>query len=514
MTFKKKLLLCTAGCVALALCSTMYPWFGTRRLADPRSPRTEPPPFKLPPDFLWGTATASYQVESTQDEDWAAFERDVMAHKRFAQAAPGQALAGNIHNLGDYADDIRQRKTDYDARFPSDLALAAEMKHNAYRFSISWARLFPRADMTEPDPAGIAFYQRVFDTLAQHKLTPFVTLLHFTSPNWLWTVQDGKRGFERTDALALWERYVRAVIKHFGARVRFVCTINEPMVYVYSGYLDGTFPPFEKRGGPAEVIPLVEQLLKAHALAYRLWKEDAKARGQEVEIGYAHHTRAFEPLRNYAPLDRLTARIIEQAFIWDWADAVSSGILAVTNTGYAREVPGLRGTQDYLGINYYGRFYVKTDLLHPTKFQILMSDPDAREADRPNDLGWASYPRGFRHILELTGRRYRLPIYVLENGTADAKDDDRDRQRLLVEHVREMALARQHGADVRGYFHWSLLDNFEWAEGFDARFGLVKVDYKSDFRRTPRPSAALYTRIITASGIDEKLAAEYQLLPE
>ena len=243
-------------------------------------------------------------------------------------------------------------------------------------------------------------------------------------------------------------------------------------------------------------------------------KEHAQARGATIEVGYAHHTRAFEPLRSYHPLDRVVARVIEQAFIWDFSDAVASGVLSVTNTSHRAPIPGLKGTQDYLGINYYGRFYVKTDLLAPTKFQVLMHDPETPEVDKPNDLGWASYPRGFGLILQRAGSRYRLPIYVLENGTADRKDDDTDRQRLLVEHVKEMWLARQHGADVRGYFHWSLLDNFEWAEGFDARFGLIKVDYKDGFRRTPRPSAALYTRIIEHNGLDEELARHYGLLPE
>ena len=116
-----------------------------------------------------------------------------------------------------------------------------------------------------------------------------------------------------------------------------------------------------------------------------------------------------------------------------------SGVLSVTNTSHRAPIPGLKGTQDYLGINYYGRFYVKTDLLAPTKFQVLMHDPETPEVDKPNDLGWASYPRGFGLILQRAGSRYRLPIYVLENGTADAADDDRARQRFLVEHLREPA---------------------------------------------------------------------------
>ena len=131
-------------------------------------------------------------------------------------------------------------------------------------------------------------------------------------------------------------------------------------------------------------------------------------------------------------------------------------------------------------------------------------DPQSDE-DRPNELGWASYPEGFRLALLKAHERYHLPLYVLENGTADSKDEDTDRQRLLVEHIRELFLAQKAGADIRGYFHWSLFDNFEWAEGFEARFGLVAVDYRDGFRRTPRPSAALYSRIIAERGLDVRL---------
>jgi beta-glucosidase len=509
-----KILLGAAGIVTLLAPALMYPWFGARRLSPPRSPSQLPPPYTMPPGFLWGTATAAYQIENTQNDDWADFEREVLKNHRFEQLAPGQAKSGHIHNLGDYPPEVLAKKTDFDARMDSDLSLAAQQKHNAYRFSISWSRLFPTAEQTEPDAAGLAYYGRLFDALDKNHLTPLVTLFHFTSPSWLWQERGGKRGWERDDALIHFERFVRAVAKHFGPRARLWCTLNEPMVYIYSGYLEGNFPPFEKRSGPAAVIPVLEQLLRAHALAYAILKQEAQKRGAAIEVGYAQHTRAFEPLRTYHPLDRVVARVIEQAFIWDFSDAVASGVLAVTNTSHRAPIAGLKGTQDYLGINYYGRFYVKTDLLAPTKFQILMHDPETPEVDKPSDLGWASYPRGFSLILQRAGSRYRLPIYVLENGTADRKDDDTDRQRLLVEHVKEMWLARQHGADVRGYFHWSLLDNFEWAEGFDARFGLIKVDYKDGFRRTPRPSAALYTRIIEHNGLDEDLARHYGLLPE
>ena len=470
-------------------------------------PAHESPPFRLPAGFLWGTATAAYQIEHTQDDDWAAFEDAVIKEGRFGSLDVGKPKPGHIHKLGDWPEEIRKKKTDFDERIEQDLTLAATMGHNAYRFSISWARLFPSEDQRDPDPAGIAFYRRIFDALAERKLTPVVTLFHFTSPRWLWRVVDGKVGWERADALEHWDRFVRAVIQHFGGRMPIVCTLNEPMVFVYAGYLDGVFPPLERRAGPAAVVPVIEQLLRAHARAYHLIKDDAARRGQPVQVGYAQHTRVFEPLRPESLLDRLTAGLITRAFIWDFCDAVETGTLRLTGTSsrHQREIPGLRGTQDYLGINYYGRFYVRSHLLRPTKFDVLLHDPDRKQADYPNDLGWASYPRGFRQVLNEAGQRYRRPVYVLENGTADAASDDRLRQRLLVEHVFEMQQAVRDGTDVRGYFHWSLLDNFEWAEGFEARFGLVAVDYRDGFRRLPRPSAALYSRIIESGGLDARL---------
>ena len=215
-----KILLGAAGIVTLLAPALIYPWFGARRLSPTRSPSELPPPYTLPPDFLWGTATAAYQVENTQNDDWADFEREVLKHRRFEQLAPGQAKSGHIHNLGDYPPEVLAKKTDFDARMDSDLALAAKMKHNSYRFSISWSRLYPTAEQTEPDAAGLAYYQHLFDALERHHLTPMVTLFHFASPSWLWQERGGKRGWERDDALMHFERFVRAVVQHFGLTVR------------------------------------------------------------------------------------------------------------------------------------------------------------------------------------------------------------------------------------------------------------------------------------------------------
>jgi beta-glucosidase/6-phospho-beta-glucosidase/beta-galactosidase len=247
-----------------------------------RSPGNGDLAARFPSEFLWGSATAAYQIESTQEDDWAAFEHDVMQKGHFLRMAPGKAQPGHIYRLGDYSEEVRRKKTDFDARIDSDLGMAAAMKHNAYRFSIAWARLFPRPDLPEPDPAAIEHYQHIFRTLAAHHMTPVVTLFHFTTPAWLWQEQGGQRGWERPDALFHWERFVRAVLHHFGASMPIVCTLNEPMVYVYAGYLDGVFPPLLRRNSPAAVLKVVEQLLRAHAIAYRLIKEDAARRGIRV----------------------------------------------------------------------------------------------------------------------------------------------------------------------------------------------------------------------------------------
>ena len=505
LSFRRKLLLSALGLSALAVPVLAVPWFGKRRLYSRRSLSRLPGPYIFPPGFLWGTATAAYQIEHTQDDDWAAFERDVLAEHRVQHIAPGQAKPGHIYKLADVSAEVRAKKTDFDARIEADLEMAHAMKHNAYRFSISWSRLFPRPDLTEPDPAGIAFYRRIFDALAKFQMRPVVTLFHFVSPAWFFAEQGGKRGFEREDALEHVLRFVRAVAKHFGGDCDLWCTFNEPMVYAYAGYLEGIFPPLERRGGPKAIVPVLTQLLRAHALAYRVLKEDAARRGKRALVGIAQHVRVFHPLRNHHPLDRITAEMIEQAFVWDFLDALRTGILRSRVMGVEQTISGLAGTQDFVGLNYYGRFYVKSDLLRPTQFEVKMHDDRNPAADRPSELGWASYPQGLRDTLLRAHTQFGLPIYILENGTADSKDDDADRQRNLVEHVREMFLASRDGADVRGYFHWSLLDNFEWAEGFTARFGLVKVDYENNFTRIPRPSAALYSKIIDANGLNDLL---------
>jgi beta-glucosidase len=440
-----------------------------------------------------------------QNSDWSAFENRAFEKKLVQQVATGRAMPGHIHNLDRYARDVIYKKTDFDRRFREDLAMAKEMGHNSYRFSICWSRLFPDSYRKQPATSGIQFYHKLLDVLDEHGLRPSATLFHFSTPAWFWDNHKDKRGWEREDALGHFEHFVRCVIDNFGQRIDHWCTLNEPMVYVYNGYIEGIFPPNERRESPADVGIVAGQLLKAHALAYRLLKEDAKSHGREIEVGIAKHTRVFEPYRNYAPLDRITAKLIQQAFVWDFLDALHTGELKLTTTNYREQIPEAKGTQDYIGINYYGRFYVLSQLLRPGRFQILPRDPISAD-ELVNDLDWAIYPHGFYQILKQTHQRYNLPIYVLENGLACHPIHDYKRQHFIVSHLKELWNAIHYDqVDIRGYFHWSLLDNFEWAEGFDPRFGLIHVDYHDQYKRTPRDSAYTYSQIISDNAISSEV---------
>lgn len=462
---------------------------GKSRSAERISRQSVAEPVRFPADFLWGTATAAEQLEPTDASDWAALMQK-------SYAGEGKPVAGAaIKDLHHYPADVIRLKTAHTQKLAEDVALMKELGTNAYRFSIAWDRIFPSENAT-PDAIAVAFYDRLFAELKKKGIEPSVTLFHFSSPIWFFTEKDGKRGWERDDAVAHFAKFTEFVVNRWGHNVRVWCTLNEPMVYIYSGYMQGIFPPLEKRPNEVAVAPVMEALLRAHVAAHTIIK---KANPQAL-VGVTQHAREFAPYRNYAPLDRIIAGKVEQAFIWDFTDAIKTGVLKVTNTNIEKPVAGLKGTQDYVGINYYGRFYIKSNIFSPTKFEVKNNDEDYA-AEIKNELGWADYPLGMKLVLLAAKDRYNLPLYVLESGTADRATDDKLRQRLLIGHASEIAAAISAGADVRGYFHWSLIDNFEWAEGFGARFGLVEIDYRNGFARKKRRSFELY-RTIIRSGIN------------
>jgi beta-glucosidase len=484
---------------------------GLSRSALYATPGTDVGTLRFPEHFYWGVAISGQQAESQQPSDWTTFERDVYRDRRFESGVElGTTKPGHIRGLGRWSDTVRLQKTGFEKSYPEDLETVGSMGLNAFRTSIEWARLFPRADMIDPAPEGIAYYKRLLAEMKKRGITPFITLSHYAVPEWFSEPDGaGRKGWERQDALKHWQRFVSAVADNFIPDVEQWCTLNEPMVYVYEGYIEGIYPPREKRPDFAAAADVLDTLLRAHLIAYNTLHKVADGRHAGVNVGIAQNVGAFEPLRNWAPLDRLIAGMAEQAWNWDFLDAIESGRLKLAGTDIDRRIDGLKGAEDFIGINYYNRLYVKSDLFHPTAPTILEHDPAA--AHEPyNDLGWDAYPHGFYQVLTQAYRRYGKPIYVLENGTADKAEDDVARQKFLVSHVREVWLAiNRGGADVRSYIHWSLFDNFEWVEGFDARFGLMAVDYEHGFNRTARPSAKLYSTIAGTNALPASLILQY-----
>jgi beta-glucosidase len=473
----------------------------------PRRRRIEPlpgdGPFIGPAGFLWGTATADHQIENAQPDDWTAFEWRARGDRLQTELRLGMVQPGHIAGIADVPASWIEKKTDFDRHMDDDLARCRDLGTNAFRFSISWARLFPRAGMSAPDPDGVAFYDRLLDACERNGQEPSATLLHFASPQWLWERDEaGQRGYERADVVDHFRRFSAFCAARWGRRIRHWCTLNEPMVLVYFGYLEGVFPPGERRKGPPDATPIAAQLLRMHAAAYR----ELKAARPDCLVGIAHHVRHFIPYRNSSLLDRLTALLVDRAFVLDFMDAIQHGELRPTLGGRAVVIPGLQGTMDYVGLNFYGRFYVKASA--PGKFEIVSHDKD-EPGEEESDVGWAVDETSFLPELKRFHARYRLPIYVLENGIADDRLDDQMRQRFLVRHVRALLEAVDDGVDVRGFFYWSLIDNFEWAAGFGPRFGLYRVDYDTG-ERTARGSVEVYRQIARDGGVSAALWGRFK----
>ena len=206
--------------------AVMLPLFGNIKSSQLTSDFTDRALYDFPKGFLWGAASAAQHIEHQQPSDWTAFEKRVIAEgKTQTDPRPGYALPGHINALDQVSEQVRQRKTNFDELIEEDFALAHELGHNSHRFSISWARLFPQENMREPDPAGIAFYQRVLTAMKDNGITPLVSFFHFSTPEWFWHDLNGKRGWERSDALLHFKQFVEAVLDNFGTQIKNWCEL-------------------------------------------------------------------------------------------------------------------------------------------------------------------------------------------------------------------------------------------------------------------------------------------------
>lgn len=408
-----------------------------------------PPRLEFPRGFLWGAATSAHQVEGgNRGSDWWAWER---AGRNPSGDASGEAC-------------------DHYRRFDDDFALAASLGHTAHRFSIEWSRVEPQPGQF--DAAAIDHYKNVLESLSRHRIVPVVTLWHFTLPQWVARLG----GWENPNTVRWFARYVAQVATLLGSAVPYWCTVNEPNVYLLHGYFLGIWPP--QRRSIVRCIRVHRALVRAHRTAAAVLRNRF---GNRTAVGFAGNFNAFEADRPGHVLDRTAARVAR--FIW--------------NEWFARQVAR---DSDFIGVNYYFSSRVRFAARRPDLFFADIRDGAGEER---SDLGWKIDPAGFERTL-VAAARFGKPILVMENGIADA--DDSRRSRFIADHLAALHSAMENGADVRGYLHWSLLDNYEWAHGFLPRFGLVAVDYATQ-RRTPRPSALQYRDIIRANAVPAPLLA-------
>lgn len=426
--------------------------------------------FHFPQGFLWGTATAAHQVEGYNiHNNWWAWEQQ-----------PGHIL--NEDKSGAACDW-------WGGRWREDFERAQAAGQNAHRFSVEWSRIQPVPDKWEE--SALDRYREMARNLVERGMTPMVTLHHFSDP--LWFSEMG--GWENEKAPDLFTPFVTKVIQALKEYVNLWITINEPNVLSLSSYLIGAFPPGKK--DLRLYFKVLYHLLRAHALAYHaIHQVQSTAR-----VGFTLYYRDMLPAKESSPFDRFATNNLSRIFNEFFPDAAQDGVLRFP--AWRRRVPEARSTQDFLALDYYTQDIVTFDLFRPTELFGRRSNPPGVEMSETNFI--ANAPKGLFRALNW-GRKYKIPIIVTEHGLDDSKDILRPR--FLIEHLHQLWRAVNFNFPVKGYFHWTLVDNFEWERGWSQRFGLWELDPVTQVRKK-RPSADLYAEICRENGISSEMVDRY-----
>jgi beta-glucosidase len=425
---------------------------------------------RFPDDFLWGTATSSHQVEGdNHNNDWWDWENQ-----------PGRIIKG--HTSGKACDW-------WGGRWEEDFDAASSAGQNAHRMSIEWSRIEPDPGVWNQD--ALSYYREILQGAIDRGLKPVVTLHHFSNPMWLADEGD----WVNPDVVTYFERYVRKVVRSLRDLVQIWVTINEPNVYAVYGYLYGLFPPGRKEIGTT--LQVVQHLVLAHAAAYHAIHEIDPG----ASVGISHYYRGMQPSKPWIPLDRWITGIRHRNFNELFPRAVHEGVIHFL--GRKIKVPQAIDTQDYFGLDYYTSELVAFDLFKPKEVFSRGFFPEGAILSGTGFLMDA--PEGFWKALTYA-HSFNLPIYVMENGVEDA--GDRMRPRYLAHHIRQVWRAVNFNWYVKGYFYWTLVDNFEWERGWTQRFGLYELDVETQERRK-RPSADFYAEICKSKGLSSEMVAKY-----
>ncbi len=404
-------------------------------------------------DFLWGASIASHQVEGGTHNQWSEWERANAEHlaksavRRLGHLPIWPEIKAQAEDPANY---ISGRGVEHYERYKEDFDLLKQLNLNSFRFSIEWSRLEPLEGQW--DEAAIEHYRDYIKQLKRRGIEPILNIWHWTQPVWF----EAKGGFKHRANLGYFERLVEKIAKEYGHELKWVITINEPNSYTAWSYFipdrdSGLrWPPQEKNFLKASRVYF--NLVRAHRRAYKILKR-AHPR---LQVGVATQLANIQSKSSHNLLDRSATRLMR--YLWNWWF-----------------LNRLKGHQDFVGFNYYFTDYYGG--------WVKRRNPPLPV----NDLGWYMEPEGLYPLLLQVWRRYKKPIIVTENGVADRHDQYR--RWWLEETVVAMERAISEGVKVHGYYHWSLLDNFEWASGWWPKFGLIEVDRKRDMKRTIRPSA-------------------------
>ena len=403
----------------------------------------------FPKGFLWGTASAAHQVEGdNRNNDWWEWEQ-----------LPGRVANGDTSAVA----------CDHYHRYREDFALLRDLSQNAHRLSIEWSRIEPAEG--EFDSREVRHYRDVLGEMREQRLRPMVTLHHFTSP--LWFVRKG--GWTSAESPRAFVRFVQKAVDELGDLVDMWCTINEPTIYGANGWITGEFPP-GRHGDLGGQYRVTRNLKRAHDLAYGV----IKGRLPDALVGLSHHKFLFTPASR-ARRDRLAA-------------AAAQLVADRWPLGRGRLQKVVEAPSDFIGVAHYWGQMSAFDPTRPRdQFIRRFNPPDVLVSD----MGFASNPAWMRQVLNEL-KAYGKPVYITENGIATR--DDAVRESYLAGILANVHAAIEDGVDVRGYFHWTNMDNFEWARGYEPRFGLIAVDRKT-LERTVKPSGRYYARIATANAL-------------
>jgi beta-glucosidase len=405
--------------------------------------------FRLPDNFLMGAATAATQIEGGDTNnnwyDWC--------------------MKGKIKDGTSCV-----RADDHWNRVEEDIELMGQLNFKVYRMGLEWSRIEPENGSF--DETAIDHYRKEIKLLVANGIKPLVTLHHFSNP--LWFASEGD--FEKSTSVKYFERYTRYVVEKLGDLVGEYITINEPNVYMANGYYFASWPPGKKNFRLS--MKVCRNMTLCHIAAYRAIHEIREKRGftGRTMVGVANHLRVFDPFSKN-PLDFIAAKIMRFIFQDAIIKSMAGGVL-VPPIGFGAPL-GRGRFYDFIGINYYTRSGV-----HFKGFK-----DDTIPGNQQNDLGWEIYPEGLSRLCRHYYKKYRAPIWITENGTCDASDSFR--AKYIYTHLREVAKLCKEGIPVERYYHWTLMDNFEWLEGESARFGLIEVDYKTQ-KRMIRESGKFY----------------------